>query len=58
MTRLDIAGHNIVKELMSRLLLLKFREIGSWLTTMVAIGLWKPYANSESGTNLVMFDVY
>jgi hypothetical protein len=26
--------------------------------TTVAIGLRKSYANSESGTNLVMYDVY
>jgi hypothetical protein len=26
----------------------------SWLATIVAIGLWKPYAKSQSGTNLVM----
>jgi hypothetical protein len=30
----------------------------SWLTTIVAIGLWKPYAKSKSGMNLVMYDVY
>jgi hypothetical protein len=30
----------------------------SWLTTMVAIGLWKPYAKSESGKKLAMYDVY
>jgi hypothetical protein len=30
----------------------------SWLATVVAIGLWKPYAKSESGMNLVIFYVY
>ncbi len=36
----------------------KFREIR--LATIVAIGLWKPYAKLESGTdkNLVKYDVY
>jgi hypothetical protein len=28
------------------------------LTTIVAIGLQKPYARLESGKNLVMYDVY
>ncbi len=48
--------------LLSRPLLLKFREIGSVhvhrLVTIGAIGLRKPYAKLESGTNLVMYDVY
>ncbi len=30
----------------------------SWLATMVEIGLWEPYAKPESGTKLVMYDVY
>ncbi len=30
----------------------------SRLMTIVAIGLQKPYSNSESGTNLLMYDVY
>jgi hypothetical protein len=30
----------------------------SRLRTIMAIGLWKPYAKSESGTNIVIFDVY
>ncbi len=30
----------------------------SWLTNIVAIDLQKPYAKSESGANLVMYDVY
>jgi hypothetical protein len=30
----------------------------SQLVTLVAIGLRKPYDKSESGTNLVMYEVY
>jgi hypothetical protein len=30
----------------------------SQLATIVAIGLWKPYAKLESGANLLMYDVY
>jgi hypothetical protein len=30
----------------------------SQLVTILAIGLWKPYAKSESGMNLVAYDVY
>ncbi len=33
------------------------RFLISRLTTMVSIGLWRPYAKLESGTNLVMYDV-
>jgi hypothetical protein len=30
----------------------------SWLVTIVAIGLQKPYPKSESGMNLAMYDVH
>ncbi len=30
----------------------------SWLATIEEIGLQKPYAKSESGTNLVTYDVH
>jgi hypothetical protein len=30
----------------------------SWLVTIIAIGLRNPYAKSESGAGLVLYDVY
>jgi hypothetical protein len=49
------------RPILSRPLLPKFGEIGSLyhrLVTIVAISLGKPYAKLESGTKLVMYDIY